>query len=579
MNPTALPGTVIGIGPGAIAASKLYAHLTGRPYRSCASMNDVSASCDDVVICNTSELTAHLMYNLYARGYPSVSPGLIFAPTKEGIEEICFKQAAKLHTPRAQPKRVFLHPLLDYPVIERGVDMFLSGMQPFDRIMAGLSTRASIVSIFAHSDGIDLQIASRTYLCPFFDPASRIPAVDAEQSGPRCQVLGKCTKTPHNPDMPTAAKEEWIVPLQTLRADVGILIGCSVVRLQDGVIDSSYSLAGGIMRQADFGAIVTTWRGDFARHDGAHVNSLINDLCSGMRVGKAVAAFNNSRIAMDYGLKLCVLGDPCYSIHPDAAFMRLPELTTASLAKGRQRSFSSGPSERGLLAEAINRSLQMNPAFDHVQGRALASKLSCSGPQTGTAEESASNLSLDVALLDFLSKAPWLSAFFIDFAEIGNSTEDSICPVCFAPARSCNFSFPMHAAGARHIIRCASCGDIIDVPCEWRLALNLERIEKGFFSISGIPAGSQIKVCILNLHGLLYQAYSWPAAEGDNCEFRLLDNIPPVPLLCRVLIANSLRVGSISFRVRRLPEGRYRATPRSTYQHPSSEPLVFTARS
>lgn len=579
MNPTALQGAVIGIGSEAIAASKLYAHLTGRPYRSCTSVNDVSASCDDVVICNTSELTAHLMYNLYVQRDPAVSPGLIFAPTKQGLEELCFKQAAKLHTPRTQPKRVFLHPLLDYPAIERGVDMFLSGMQPLDRIMAGLSTRASILSIFAHSDGIDLQLANRTYLCPFFDPASRIPSMDAAQSGPRCQVLGECTKAPHNPDMPTALREEWIVPLQTLRADIGIVIGCSVVRLQDGMIDSSYNLAGGILRQADFGAVVTTWRGDFARQDGAQVNSLINDLCSGMRVGRAVAAFNNSQIARDYGLKLCVLGDPCYSIQPDAAFTRLPEPKTASLAKGRERSFSSLPSERVLVAEAINRSLHMNPAFDHVQGQALASKLSCSGPQTGTAGEGALDRSLDVALLDFLSRAPWLSAFFIDFTEVGNSTEHSVCPVCSAPARSCDFSFPMHAAGARHIIRCASCGDILDAPCEWRLALNLERIEKGFFSVSGIPAGSQIKVSLLNLHGLLYQAYSWPAPEGDHCEFRLLDNIPPVPLLCRVLIANSLRVGSISFRVRRLPDGTYRATPRSTYQRPSSEPLVFTARS
>jgi hypothetical protein len=580
MNPIALPGTVIGIGSEAIAASKLYAHLTGRPYRACASVNDVSASCHDVVICSTTELTAHLMYNLYVDGDPSGSPGLIFAPTKEGLEELCFKQAAKLHKPRTPPKRVFLHPLLDYPPIERGVDVFLSGMQPLEGIMARLSTRASILSIFAHSDGIDLQLASRTYLCPFFDPASRMPAADAGQSGPRCQVLGQCTKAPHNPDMPTATSEEWIVPLQILRTDIGIVIGCSVVRLHDGIIDSSYSLAAGVLRQADFGAIVTTWRGDFARRDGAQVNSLINDLCSGTTVGKAVASFNNSQVAIEYGLKLCVLGDPCYSIHPDAAFTRLPEPKTASLAKGRERSFSSRASERALLAEAINRSLQMNPAFDHVQGQALASRLSSSGSRTAPAGEGALDpAALDVALLDFLSSAPWLGAFFIDFIEVGNSTEHSVCPVCSAPARSCDFCFPMHAAGPRHVIRCASCGDILDAPCEWRLALNLERIEKGLFSVSGIPAGSQIKVCLLNLHGLLHQAYSWPAPEGDDCEFRLLDNLPPVPLFCRVLIANSLRVGSISFRVRQLSDGTYKATPRSTYQHPSDEPLIFTGRS
>ena len=576
VNPIVLPGMVIGIGSEAIAASKLYAHLTGRTYRVCASVKDVSASSHDVVICSTKELTAHLMYNLYVDGDSAGSPGLIFAPTEQGLEELCVKQAAKLHMQRTPPKRVFVHPTLDYQLIERGVDVFLSGMQPLERIMERLSTRASILSIFAHSDGIDLQLASRTYLCPFFEPASRMAAADAERFGPRCQVLGQCTKAPHNPNMLRATNEEWIMPLQILRADIGILIGCSVVRLHDGIIDSSYSLATGILRQADCGTVVTTWRGDFGRPDGAEVNSLINDLCSGTTAGKAVASFNNSQLAIHYGLTLCVLGDPCYSIHPHGAFARLPEPETASLANGRKRSFSPRASESALLAEAINLSLQMNPAFDHVQGQALASRLSRMTPD---GEGDLDPAALDLALLDFLSSAPWLSAFFINFIEVANSTEHSICPACSAPARSCNFLFPMHAVGPRYIIRCASCGDVLDAPCEWRLALNLERIERGLFSVSGIPAGSQIKVCLINLHGLLYQTYSWHTPQVGECEFRLLDNLPPVPLFCRVLIANSLRVGSISFRVRQLPDGTYKATPRSTYQHPSDKPLVFTGHS
>jgi hypothetical protein len=580
MDTIVLPGMVIGVGSEAIAASMLYAQLTGRPHRACASVKDVSASSNDVVICSTKELTAHLMHNLYVDGDPDGAPGLIFAPTGEGLEELCIKQAAKLQMQRTPPKRVFIHPTLDYQPIERGVDVFLSGIQPLEKIMACLSTRASILSIFAHSDVIDLQLASRTYLCPFFDPASRMAAPEAERLGPRCQVLGQCTKAPHNPNMLAATSEQWIMPLQILRADIAIMIGCSVVRLHDGIIDSSYSLASAVLRQADCGAIVTTWRGDFGRPDGAQVNSLINDICSGIPVGKAVASFNNSQFAIDYGLALCLLGDPCYSIHPDAAFTRLPEPATADRMKGRKRSFSPRASESALLAEAINLSLQMNPAFDHVQGRALASRLSSFDSQTAPVRENDLDLpALDVALLDFLSRAPWLSAFFINFIEVAHSTEHSVCPVCSAPARSCNFLFPMHAVGPRYIIRCASCGDILDVPCEWRLAVNLARIERGFFSVSGIPAGSQIKVCLINLHGLVYRTYSWHAPKAGDCEFRLLENLPPVPLFCRVLIANSLKVGSISFRVRQLPDGTYKSTPRSTYQHASDKSVVVTGRS
>jgi len=110
------------------------------------------------------------------------------------------------------------------------------------------------------------------------------------------------------PSIDDAQRKGWIVPLTALRAEVGIILGCSMLRLRDGVIDPAYGFAAAMLRQADFGVLVTTWRMEIIRD----VNSLINDICSGTMVGVAVRAYNTSPMANRLKSQPLLVGGPLF---------------------------------------------------------------------------------------------------------------------------------------------------------------------------------------------------------------------------------------------------------------------------
>lgn len=555
---TCCSGRVIGLGPSARSASLLYARLTRRPCQQATNIDDLALSCHDVLVCCTSELTARLMYKLYVTGASAGVPGLMIAPTSKSLETVCLSQAAKVDLPNRSsgPRRIFVNSRLNHRPIERGVDVFISGSHPSDDLVSRLSSGASILVLHGHGDGIDMSISSRQYLCPFLDTEGKS---HPGWLAPRCQVLGRCTRVPTRPEIVNAKNEGWILPLSVLRAQIGVVLSCNAVRLQDGVIDSCYGLAAALLQQANFRAIITTWRLEGSAEDASQLNTLINDLSSGTMVGVAVASFNRSDIAAQFGTRLCVVGDPCVAIKPDPSFLRLPQMTVSE-TKSNACSFRADRPETSLLRDAVLRSIRVNPAFDVCQANALALKLSSYGIVTSSNEEqtASSAESIDSELLNFLKEAPWLRGFFGHFAQQEPPAEHGVCPACSAPARSWQLTFPEYAAGGRSIITCACCGETLDKPSEWHLQLNLDRIKEGMFVVSGIPTGAQIQVCLVHLQGALHQAYACPNAETQESLFRLPSPLPPLPLFCRILLANKLKIGSIGFRFRQLSDRTYR---------------------
>jgi|SRR5579859_37316 len=556
----ALPGTVFALGSEAEAAARLYALLTGRPCRICKTATDVAASLNDVVICITSELSPHLMYQLYVREQSSGLPGLIFAGTPALLESVCKSQAAKLlRSGRPNPRRIFLHTKLNFAARTRGTDSFVSGQEPAETLYPLLSAGAAILSIFGHSDGISLDISHAKVLCPFID----LPPDPDRGLWPSCQVMERCTKFPMMPRVREAKSAGWILPLKLLRATIGVIGTCAAVRLRDGVVDPAYGLAAALLHQADFGAIVTTWRKEPSSADGGHLNGLINDLSAGVNVGVATAALNRSPFCERFGARYCIVGDPCFALAGDGDYPQLPVMTKPAITALPEPSAgeTKETSRARLVRDAILHSLHSNPAYDLSKGEKLALELAeyaQTGAAAGPPDDALSPI--DHRLLEFLSGFPWLPGFFQHLGWIEGITENVPCPACSAPSRISHLIFPRHARQRRDLTSCSSCGDVRDMPVNWEIALDLTKVKLGSFSLSGIPSGTQLLVCIVRFWGTLFCAFAGNPSLDGNFSFQVPSDLPPEPMFCRVLFARSLEVGAISFKLRQMPDGTYEST-------------------
>lgn len=557
------PGRVFALGEKVATPAKLYARLTGRPYRICGTIAGLEAHQNDVIVCTTDELTPHLMERLYVDEQSAGLPGLIFAATPALLEDVCKRQISKLISGiKVNPQRIFIYPMLNFSSFSRGLDTFISGQEAARDLLPKLASGASILSIVGHSDGISLDISHRSVLCPFVSS----PAAEGELR-PTCQVMGRCTKFPIQPSMAEAQAASWILSLHTLRAEIGVISTCAAVRLRDGVIDPAYGLAASLLSQAAFGAIITTWRKEPGTDDGSHLNSLINDLSGGAMVGVATALLNRSAFCARSGIKFCVVGDPCFALANAPDYAQLPEVSEdASKQAESAHSLPSSTSKQrersgvDLLGDAILWSLKTNSAYDTCKGKSLAAELTASTNYGNPGCSTDAQSHIGDHLLEFLSPFPWLPGFFQRFCEIEKITEGVDCPVCFAPARVFRLTFPGYSARVREVTSCSSCGDTRDMPSIWRIGLDLTELEEGLVSVAGIPIESQSMICMVNLWGSLYRAYPTNISRESSFSFRLPADLPPVPMFCRILFAHELDLGALSFKVRQMPDGSYART-------------------
>jgi hypothetical protein len=545
-----LPGVVRALGSEALNPAKLYSELTGRPFTYCTTVNDLQITGYDVVLCATAHLSASLMHKLYVEG-DSPAPGLICAPNEQKLAQVCQKHVLRLTQSPAPPKRIFLYPTLDFPAQESGIDIVLSGTSQ-DRILCDVSSGASVLSIVGHSDGIDLSLSARQFACPFFDDFS---ASNDELSVP-CQVLGKCVKFPAQPSIAEAREMGLLAPLAKLRADVAIIFGCYVLKVRDGTINPAYGLAPALLQKADFGALITTWRKEF--YGGwPHLGTLVNQICAGTMVGLAVRDFNRSAVAQQYGVNLCVMGDPCYVLAPNSQFTRLPEPAADPVAK--QGIVPSGGlsehSEIMLLKDAAAAAPQISRLFDRDKAGVLIAALS-SYANNGNSQKHAIG-KIESAHLDLLRASPWLDKYFAHLCSFRETSEKETCPHCMAPARALWMNFPKHGARPRRILRCAACDDVSNLPEGWNASIDLADIDQNRVLLTGLPEGSQLQVSLTSFWGSLYDSFTPPAPNSCQALISLPDNLPAMPIYGWVLIARGLEIGAVSFRIRKHLSGNY----------------------
>jgi len=553
------PGTVHGIGHDGIEAGRRYAALTGRGFQSVDDVEALAASGDDVITCVNADLSAELMQRLYLAPGSACAPGVICAPSAAELQSVCVQQAAKLARARDDKvTRVFVYPEFDVDHVEQGTDLILGGTADRERLRSALSSEAAVLAIFPHSDGIDFSVSSRQFACPFINR----PAVRGELR-PHCQVVGRCTRFRGWPTVADARDAGWIVPLSVIRAQIGIVFSCNVARLPDGVIDNAYSLAAALLEQADLGVLITTWRRERSSPDGAILNQLINDISSGTAVGPAVQLFNSSDAAARLGAKLCVIGDPRFSLPPQQSACPLPAPRLSATTRPARVSppENAADAEISLLRAAIRRSMRVSADFDVDAGSRLDAVLSSRSDVVPEGQQYAAQ-DIDEMLLRFLSAAPRLEAMFSPFSHDRDLNENGVCPICFAPAHEFQMTFPRYGARSRNVVRCPGCGDSVNVPSTWKISIKSELVPMGIVDIAGTSPGTLGQMSLISLapsarpmSGPVYATCNPITSRDRHLVFHLPDEVPNMPILCHILMVHRLEIGTVACKLRRLDDG------------------------
>lgn len=548
------PGTVYSLGPDSANAAALYAGLTGRTYTKRNRLSELTVGANDVVVTACTNLTPQLMYRMFIHASGGC-PGLICAPTEGELLEICRQQAQRLTGDQElqQCKRVFVYPQLSFASIEKGADQFVSGSEQTEALVESLSFNAAILAIFsAHSDGIGLALSLRHRACPFVNITEK-----GNELVPTCQLVGKCIELPGKPTIPEAREAGWLIPLSALRSSILLIAGCSIVRLQDGIVDARYGLAWTLFSQATFGAAIVTWRLERSRPDGMHMHSLLNDLARGNSVGAAVFAFNNSPLATHMGVNFGILGDPCFALDPHLDFPVLPiPPPDVSSSKGERLAIKASIFAEARLLEDVVLATSSQKRFDAVKVNKFANALS-SYVASGVSKPDDQQLDeLDSLLLDFGgATAPWVDRYVGLFSRVESCNEDGTCPICLAPARSIVVSFPRYQACDRHIIRCARCDDSSFRPSGWEMNLDLSQLEQRRI-LATVPEYAKVLLCLATHSGAIFTSAGNPGLRKAQYIFQLPDDLPPVPIRCQILIAKRLQIGCMSFGMRQLSNGQ-----------------------
>lgn len=555
---TTLPGVVRGLGPEAAPAAELYARLTGRPHQQYESLDELDTACHDVVICSTAHLSTRLMHKLYSDGDSDGVPGLICAPTGKELEEVCYRQAARFaQKPPTPPKRVFLHSGLFFDTMEKGTDVMLSGIA-HDRVLTEVSSGASVLAICAHSGGHAFPLTARTFACSIAESTA-----PDDEFGIPCQETGKCDKFPSMPTIAEAREKGWLVPLTTMRAEVALLYICCVLRVSDGTVDPKHALASALLRQAEFGVLITTWRPEV--FGGLpYMNGLINDICAGTMAGVAVRSFNNSPAGKRFSVKLCVIGDPCFVLTPNSAFETLPEGKSGPIPADvfRLKGEWSESSEIALLLDAAADAPKRYRRYDGAKAEALVAALSAYPNPTQSTSGQDGIQDISCALLELLRSAPRLDKFLDPYCVMGNIKEDEICPGCLAPARSFWMAFPKYGARPRRALRCAACDEISNMPAGWDVRLDMSRLQEGEVSLSGVPPGARVIASLMTFLGSLHESFDVPISDDNRAFISLPEQLPPMIINGWMLIVLRAEIACVGFRLRKHSDGSI-TTPRS----------------
>jgi hypothetical protein len=275
--------------------------------------------------------------------------------------------------------------------------------------------------------------------------------------------LERCTQLANFPLREQAWGEQKIMGLPNLKAGVLVIYSCSVIRTGKPTFVAQATNFGHLLSaNATYGACIVTWKQEQSLGDGSELNALLNDVASGLEVGKALGKFNRSNVAKLIGTRLCLLGDPLYCLRPSLSAATLPCQSRLS-TYGRQRAadvqwFIEIAQRRHLINEHL--SLGSIVSLDVSEAHSVLDKLlvEAARGEVGEGRLRAARLQANEHAARISAASESAEETILSFYSLAGTKSDMPCCVCGEPTYASRFAPNTWVVSDWTRTECAACG-------------------------------------------------------------------------------------------------------------------------
>jgi hypothetical protein len=462
---------VVALGPETEEAARLYAHLTTRRFRVATSLADFkNRAMTAIVVTTPSELNNELLERLYTNVSNRSVPGIVCAATAQDLRrQVLIRAAAAWLCGPIETLRTDLYPLVPLSRFVVTGQELLGGEATPSEIRAALAGCAGVLTIHTHADGIDAFLGKNLTLCPIETSQIRRSQI----LKPLCQVTGFCHR--RELSVEEALSSGTLCTPNSIAARIFVWNSCLGLLPPDGVINPDWSLGQRMLDSPNLGAVVTTWEMIISRP--WHTEGLSRDLLKGMRVGNALARFNRSRAAKQFGQhRMCLLGDPRVRLpislqSNDAGLNRVEvkhQTTFHRPAHEGEPSTEDGALTllKQCLTTAITQDLLL-PAWE-------ALKAIQAYERAGRDQERLEGAAMRQAIIKFVFQRGKLSDGWVPHvSRFRKARQPSSCFLCGRLTNTIIARLPFPAVSDRRISICPRCGIVDDSPSNTHITFSL----------------------------------------------------------------------------------------------------------
>lgn len=463
-------GIVLGLGNEVRREAQLYGHLTQRRviYSTDAGPDTISAA--EVLVTTPRHLNKAVIERLYTVNRRRSAPGIICAADQgDLLEQVLIRSAASrpafcIHTPQ-----VDFYP--GAPIAKRIIAgrTILGGIATPDTISDVLKAGAGLLTIVAHSDGIDADFGPLV-LCPLTERHN-----NDLSTAPACLPSNICHRL--NLTRTEAMATGRLFPPDHITAHILLLRICHGVFLYPSLVDPVWALSSRLATSATIGAIVTSWGQLLSSIRDAE--PLVDDVVAGETIGRALARYNRLPQIIRSGQQLCLLGDPRTRCHTQAALSDSQTQTPSQIMKiGEPLSYakegSSGDPQPDYMGVSFLRAYlreqmkleSMRPAFVEAYSSVEQYEWdSWNGVPLENVEGASGRRMRECVMNAIFLSGSRLSKFWDRFTESVTTTKnDELCVTCGQLSVTNIARLRIPGADARRRKSCVRCGEVEDAP-------------------------------------------------------------------------------------------------------------------
>lgn len=515
---------VVGVGRPTAAIARLYAHLTGRRVAHAADLASAARQDPAVIVAMESDLAVEALDQLAERASAGQVIGMIAGhDTPSLLTQALIRAAARPGTSRT-PSRLALFPTRERSEKADDGDGVLDMATSSADLRAALGRGAGVLTVMAHSDGVDANLGSAV-LCPM----DRTPEAADPERVPHCRQLGRCHRSGG------MAIEQWLADPRRLApeiiaARVLMFATCWGILPPIAFDDSAWSLGRRLLANPRIGALVTSWE-----VHAFHPEDLLGfarDLSGGLDLGASVARLLATEYSRQTGLRLCLLGDPRLQLAPTPVPPPPPASARRDDGDAGIALSSSALDARstGELAFLRLYVLAIAPDIERAAGDAALEaigryELACARGHAERDRDPVVDGWRDRVLDAVVARGPIAVHNWTSLSR-GPRTRSTVtrCPHCQQRVLAREYPLRIPEAGPRIVMTCTRCGVIADGPGPRSIAI---RVHRGAVHLtSDVPRNHWSARLVTYAKGERGAKLSvpWPAA-GDGWPARSL----PVP--------------------------------------------------